>query len=308
LPQAEGDVMKVLITGASGFIGSRLAAHFRASGAQVFVDVAERTSAGRTTLSAHLLNHVTGGVAPDAIIHGAGSGTVGQVAADPANHLPNNLAATLAVLEFARATAPGARVVLLSSAAVYGNAKAEPQYETDSRPPVSLYGLSKVQAEQLLAHYASQFNIQSTCVRLFSVYGPGLRKQLLWDAMNKFAAGGHSFFGTGQEQRDWVHVDDVCHFMSHLLTKPAAASFDVFNCGGQVASTSDVLSALATQAQAPAPQFNGQTRAGDPRCLVADCGKAQHLLDWRAQRHWQEGMAEYAHWFLQRRADPVQGF
>jgi UDP-glucose 4-epimerase len=305
--QAPGRVMKVLITGASGFIGSRLAAHFKANGAQVFVDVAERSSAGRTTLSAALLAHVTGGVAPDAIIHGAGSGTVGQVAADPASHLPNNLAASLAVLEFARASAPNARVVLLSSAAVYGSAPAQAQRETDSRAPVSLYGLSKVQAEQLLAHYAHQFNIQSTSVRLFSVYGPGLRKQLLWDAMNKFAAGRHDFFGTGQELRDWVHVDDVCHFLSHLLARPVVAAFDVFNCGGQAATTADVLTLLASKAQAPAPQFNGQTRAGDPLCLVADCSKAQQLLDWRAQQSWQGGMGEYAGWFLQRRAETGQG-
>jgi UDP-glucose 4-epimerase len=295
--------MKVLITGASGFIGSRLAAHFKAEGAEVFVDVAERSSAGRTTLSAALLAHVTGGVPPDAIVHGAGSGTVGQVAADPASHLPNNLAASLAVLEFARASAPRARVVLLSSAAVYGRAPAEAQREADSRAPVSLYGLSKVQAEQLLAHYASQFQIQTTAVRLFSVYGPGLRKQLLWDAMNKFAVARHDFFGTGQELRDWVHVDDVCHFVSHLLARPAAAAFDVFNCGGQAATTADVLSLLASKAQAGTPQFNGQTRAGDPQCLVADCSKAQRLLNWQAKQHWQAGMAEYASWFLQRRGE-----
>jgi UDP-glucose 4-epimerase len=296
--------MKLLITGASGFIGSRLAAHFTASGAHVCVDVAERTSAGRTTLSAHLLMQVTGGVPPDVIIHGAGSGTVGQVAADPASHLPNNLAACLAVLEFARASAPQARVVLLSSAAVYGSAPAEPQRESDSRAPVSLYGLSKVQAEQLFAHYASQFNIHTTSVRLFSVYGPGLRKQLLWDAMNKFAAGHQDFFGTGQELRDWVHVDDVCQFMSHLLAKPAAAPFEVFNCGGQAATTADVLALLASQADAPPPQFNGHTRTGDPRCLVADCGKAERELHWRGRQTWQDGIAEYARWHLCSRSGP----
>jgi UDP-glucose 4-epimerase len=299
--------MKVLVTGASGFIGSRLVGHFKAAGAQVFVDVAERASAGRTTLSAHLLTQAMGGAVPDAIVHGAGSGTVGQVASDPASHLPNNLGATLSVLEFARQAAPRARVVLLSSAAIYGNAPAQPQLETDHRAPVSLYGVSKVQAEQMLAHYAGQFEVQTTAVRLFSVYGPGLRKQLLWDAMNKFASGRHDFFGTGQELRDWVHVDDVCHFMSALLALPATAPAEVFNCGGQAATTAQVLALLATQAQAPAPVFNGQTRAGDPQCLVADCSKAQRLLNWRAQHPWQAGLAEYASWFLQRHAEPAQG-
>jgi UDP-glucose 4-epimerase len=293
--------MKLLITGASGFIGSRLVAHFKAHGAQVFVDVAERSSAGRTTLSTHLLTQVTGGAVPDAIIHGAGSGTVGQVAADPGSHLPNNLAATLAVLEFARTAAPRAHVVLLSSAAVYGNAPAQPQRETDSRAAASLYGLSKLQSEQLMAHYAQQFNICATSVRLFSVYGPGLRKQLLWDAMNKFVSGRHDFFGTGSEQRDWVHVDDVCHFISKLLGKAAPTGFDIFNCGGQAATTAEVLSVLASQSGAAAPQFNGHTRAGDPPCLVADCSRAQQLLGWQAQQNWRDGVANYAQWFLRQR-------
>jgi UDP-glucose 4-epimerase len=299
--------MKVLITGASGFVGSHVAAHFNKLGAQVFVDVLERTSAGRTTLSAASLAQATNGAVPEAIIHAAGSGTVAQVASDPASHMPNNLSATLAVLEYARTAAPKARVVLLSSAAVYGNAPARPQAEADSRAPVSLYGLSKVQAEQLLAHYVNQFHMQATAVRLFSVYGPGLRKQLLWDAMNKFAAGRRDFFGTGQEQRDWVHVDDVCSFLSCLLAKPPAAPFDVFNCAGQAAATSEVLALLATQAHAAAPQFNGQTRAGDPQCLVADCSKAQRLLDWRPSQQWQEGVADYARWFLRMRNGAASG-
>jgi UDP-glucose 4-epimerase len=130
-----------------------------------------------------------------------------------------------------------------------------------------------------------------------------LRKQLLWDAMNKFAAGSAEFFGTGQELRDWVHVDDVCRFMGQLLAWPQAAPFEVFNCaGGQAASTADVLGVMAQQVGAPPPRFNGQTRAGDPLCLVADCGKAGQQLRWHAQMPWREGVAQYASWFTQQAA------
>jgi UDP-glucose 4-epimerase len=299
--QGPNRVMKVLITGASGFIGGALATHFKAQGAQVFVDVAERSSAGRVTLSPALLAQAMQGAVPDAIVHAAGSGTVAQVAADPVSHMANNLAATLAVLEFARAQPTPVRVVLLSSAAVYGNAPATPQRESDAREPVSLYGVSKLQAEQLLAHYAHQSGLACTAVRLFSVYGPGLRKQLLWDAMNKFAAGKCEFFGTGQELRDWVHVDDVCFFVAKLLAQPAGAAFEVFNCAGQAASTKQVLSGLATQAGAPLPQFNGVTRVGDPPCLVADCNKAAQRLGWQAEVDWREGMTGFARWFAAQR-------
>jgi UDP-glucose 4-epimerase len=292
--------LRILITGASGFIGRHLAIYLRSQNHDVLVDVAERASRGRITLTTQLLQSIVGSDPLDAIIHCAGSGTVGQVAADPANHISSNLIATLAVLEFARMAAPRTRVVFLSSAAVYGDAPAEPQSEQVSRAPVSLYGLSKRQSEELMAHYAARFDLQCTSIRLFSVYGPGLRKQLLWDAMNKFVSGNPSFFGTGREVRDWVHVDDVCNFISHVLTAKAASSHEVYNCGGQAVTTADVLTELSQlgSSQAIKLAFNGQIRAGDPQCLIADCSKANQLLNWRAGRQWREGMAEYRQWFL----------
>ena len=297
--------MKVLVTGAAGFIGSRLAAHFEAQGSTVFVDAApgDAGSTRRWPLSEATLLQATGRQTPDAIFHAAGSGTVAKVAAHPVAELPANLAAQLSVLEYARCHAPHARVVLLSSAARYGNAPAEPQREEDAREPVSLYGLVKAQGEQLAGYYAAQHGLATVAVRLFSVYGPGLRKQLLWDAMLKFAAGRAEFFGTGIERRDWVHIDDVCRFASQLLAAPLGPDFEVFNCAGSPATTAEVLHRLAAMAgSAQAPRFNGITRVGDPTCLVADCSKAQRVLDWWPQIDWRDGIAEYARWFLQHAA------
>jgi UDP-glucose 4-epimerase len=291
----------VLVTGAAGFIGSQLARHFRQAGARVFVDAERGHSAGTTRwpLSESSLLQAMQGERPDVIFHAAGSGTVAKVAAQPTLELPANLGAFLAVLQFVRAYAPQAHVVLLSSAALYGNAPARPQHETDVRPPVSLYGLAKAQAEQLAEHYASHLHVRSTVVRLFSVYGPELRKQLLWDAMRKFSAGESEFFGTGQEQRDWVHIRDVCSFMDQLLARRDESPFQVFNCAGSAASTAEVLTALAQASGVPEVRFNGQSRAGDPACLVADCSKALTLLGWAPTVGWREGVQGYAQWFAQ---------
>lgn len=293
--------MNILVTGAAGFIGSQLARHFRQAGAQVYVDAESGHSSGTTRwpLSESSLLQAMKGQAPDVIFHAAGSGTVAKVTAQPALELPANLGAFLAVLQYAQLHAPKAHVVLLSSAALYGNAPPRPQREADVRAPASLYGLAKAQAEQLAEFYAQQFNIRSTVVRLFSVYGPGLRKQLLWDAMLKFAAGQSEFFGTGQEQRDWVHIADVCDFMDHLLRGANAPTFDVYNCAGSPASTAEVLAALAIAAKAGPPRFNGQSRPGDPACLVADCNKAQDRLGWKPRFGWRQGVAEYARWYMQ---------
>ena len=287
----------VLVTGARGFIGGRVLAHLRNAGLPTYADSPSVTARQALTLSG--LRERLYGASVAAIVHAAGSGTVGQVAAAPERELPSNLAAALAVLEFARLDAPKTHVIVLSSAALYGNAPALPQAETEARAPVSLYGVAKAQVEQLAAHYTSQDGLAVTVVRLFSVYGQGLRKQLLWDAMNKFAAGGSEFFGTGQEQRDWVHIDDVCRFMALLLEHPApAGNLRTYNCAaGQSATTADVLTVLARAAAAAPPRFNGLVRVGDPTCLVADCSKAARELGWRAAVPWREGVAQYAAWF-----------
>ena len=295
--------MKILVTGAAGFIGSCMAAHLKAQGATVFVDVAHEDTGTtrRWPLTEAGLLHVMRGEVPDAVVHAAGSGTVAKVAAHPALELPANLGAWLAVLQYARAHAARSRIILLSSAALYGDAPPTPQRECDARAPVSLYGVAKSQAEQLGAYYAGHSGLQVTAVRLFSVYGNGLRKQLLWDAMNKLMVGDSVFFGTGQERRDWVHIDDVCRFMSRLLTQVgqiARADLEVFNCAGSPASTFEILAVLAKAAQAPEPRFSGTTRVGDPRSLIADCSKAHAALDWRASVRWQDGAADYAQWFL----------
>ena len=301
-------MIKVLVTGAAGFIGGSLAEHFRERGAQVFVDVS-RVDSGvtrRWPLSEPGLVQAMAGESPDVIVHAAGSGTVGKVAAQPALELPANLGALLAVLQYAQHHAPAARVVLLSSAALYGNAPATPQRESDARAPVSLYGVAKSQAEQLAAYYAAQHGLHTTAVRLFSVYGPGLRKQLLWDAMVKFSQGRSDFFGTGQERRDWVHIDDVCSFMACLVAAPLQPGLDVFNCAGSPATTAEVLSVLAQAANAPSPSFSGHSRPGDPVSLVADCAKAQRELGWCAAIDWADGAKRYAEWFLRSQQDRVQ--
>lgn len=298
--------LRIFVTGAAGFIGSHVASFHTRLGHRVLTDVnqAQPRSAGHGPLGEAAILRSLGGERPDVIVHAAGSGTVAQVAADPAKCLPANLSSLLAVLEYARIHAPQAHIVLLSSAALYGNAPAFPQSESDAREPVSLYGVAKAQSEELAAFYGHQHGLASTSVRLFSVYGPGLRKQLLWDAMVKFRYGPASFFGTGRELRDWVHIDDVVEFIAQLAgivtRSPLTAGLGAINCAsGRAASTAEVLGILASASGAAPPEFNGQTRPGDPPCLLADCSRALDLLGWKARIEWRTGVAAYAQWYLE---------
>jgi UDP-glucose 4-epimerase len=152
-------------------------------------------------------------------------------------------------------------------------------------------------AEELCLSYARNFGVASTIVRLFSVYGPGLRKQLLWDACMKIQRGDNTFFGSGLETRDWLHVDDA---VSLLMAAGEQASNEcpVVNGGaGQGVTVRDVLGELFSAfGRNDTPTFSGVTRSGDPVNYVAETSLARKW-GWQPGMKWQEGIREYAEWF-----------
>jgi len=134
-------------------------------------------------------------------------------------------------------------------------------------------------------------------VRLFSVYGAGLRKQLLWDASQKIMRGENNFFGTGDEIRDWLHVEDAA---SLLITAAghASAMCPIVNGGsGAGVTVREVLAELFTRFErADAPNFSGAARSGDPVGYVADIARAREW-GWQPLVDWKQGVCEYVGWF-----------
>src|SRR6185312_5873943 len=114
---------------------------------------------------------------------------------------------------FLRCYCPQATLVVPSSAAVYGAVRQIPINESGPRNPISPYGVHKKIAEDLCYSYARHFGARIALVRFFSVYGAGLRKQLLWDACNKLVVGDGRFGGHGNEVRDWLHIEDAARLL-----------------------------------------------------------------------------------------------
>ena len=211
-----------MVTGANGFLGRHVARLFAQKGFEVLGIGHGEWAREKWTewgLSDWHCADVTlkslqrYGGKPTAILHCAGSGSVGFSIQDPLADFQRTVATTAHVLEYVRLSAPCARVVYPSSASVYGVAAVLPIPEGFRTVPISQYGVHKLMAEQVVASFARQFGIPASIVRLFSVYGCGLRKQLLWDACRKFAAGDMLFMGTGDEVRDWLHVEDAAQLM-----------------------------------------------------------------------------------------------
>ncbi len=236
------------------------------------------------------------GAKPELVVHCAGSGRVGFSFTSPYEDFHRNVGSTATVLEYLRTLAPRATLVLLSSAAVYGNALADAISEATPPAPLSPYGAHKQIAEQLCAAHSHHFGLRTIVLRLFSVYGPGLRKQLLWDACHRLKTDAPEFSGTGGELRDWLHVSDAAALIQAVACSNPVG-YSVLN-GGTGAGTpvSDVLAELAAALGTRKARFNGQQRPGDPSSLVADASRAG-ALGWRPRYDWRRGIREYADWF-----------
>ena len=157
----------------------------------------------------------------------------------------------------------------------------------------------KKMAESLCELYAEKFEVSVVIVRLFSIYGNGLRKQLLWDACQKFKESDNIFFGTGDEIRDWLHVEDLAKLFLAISLK-SLSSFMVLNAGsGKGVSIKNVLFHINDLLELDLkPQFSSIPKIGDPKGYIADTTKA-NSLNWSPTINWQEGVAGYVKWYTQ---------
>jgi UDP-glucose 4-epimerase len=235
---------------------------------------------------------------PQAILHYAGGGSVGFSMANPLEDFERTVRSTVHVLEYIRKYSPDTRLIYASSASVYGAVKTLPIAEQSPRSPISPYGAHKAMAEQLIELYARQFRVSAAVVRFFSVYGHGLRKQLLWDACRKLADGEKTFMGTGREVRDWLHVEDAARLMVLAADKASLECPTVNGGTGIGVSVRDILAELASGlSSSPAGvRFSGAERVGDPPSFVADTALAAGW-GWRPFVPWRNGVAEYARWW-----------
>jgi UDP-glucose 4-epimerase len=119
----------------------------------------------------------------------------------------------------------------------------------------------------------------------------------LWDAVQKIARGESKFFGTGEEIRDWLHVEDAARL---LIT---AASYASTNCpivnggSGVGVSVREILTELfICFERTDAPNFSGATRSGDPAGYQADISIAR-CWGWNPEVNWHAGLCSYTDWF-----------
>ncbi len=237
---------------------------------------------------------------PDVVLHLAGGSLVGNSIRNPATDFDKTVVSAHAVFEWVRTCCPEARVVVASSAAVYGENHGNPVPETAAVLPTSPYGTHKLMVELLAQSYGRQYGVSMAVVRLFSVYGTGLRKQLIWDLAQQVLSGKDKILlgGTGLETRDFVSIGDAADILLSAI-KLADASVPVVNgCTGVATTVAELAHLVTGYLGAGHVTFSGQSRPGDPVSLVGDATFAaqhgivaqtplhrglQHTLDWIAE-------------------------
>lgn len=300
-----------LITGARGFVGRHLALSLHQQGIQVCgIGHGAWTESDRAAwrvsywlngdVTKRNLDIVQSSVGrPDVVFHLAGGSSVGPSLLAPEEDFRRSVLSTAELLEWARLTAPDTRFVLASSAAVYGAGHSRAIRETDALAPYSPYGYHKRIAEELFESYGKNFGLNVAIVRLFSVYGSELRKQLLWDACGRLAGDATRLVlgGSGDEVRDWLHISDAVELLRMAAVHASRDGFIVNGGTGIPVTVREIAKQLcASWGMNTKLEFSGVSRQGDPLYLVADTDQSE-LLGVHPQIRWEVGVADYVEWF-----------
>ena len=299
---------KVLITGAKGFLGSHSAKFFKSLGYTTYgighgdLLVNECKLLGldywyKSDVSIEAIKDI--GIIFDLVIHCGGSGSVGFSVEHPYDDFKKTVDGTLEVLEYIRNYNPKAQLIYPSSPAVQGEYKDQTIHESYIGKPASPYGYHKKIAEDLCCSYSEKYNIRIVVIRLFSVYGNGLKKQLLWDAVNKikYAQDEVMFFGTGSETRDFIHIDDVMD----LFVKASEVNdrYMLLNGGSGIKFTINevVHSIKKLLGSKVVLNFDNKVNIGNPIYYWADISRANGL-GWNPKVTFNIGLDNYISWVL----------
>jgi UDP-glucose 4-epimerase len=278
-----------LVLGGAGFLGSRLVEALAADGVRTTVVDNLSSESGEPVAGADLrVADVVGtDIAAlvrersiDAVFHLAGAAYVPPSLERPHEDLQRNAAVTLSVLQALRATSPAPVLAYASSAAVYGDGVYMPMDEAHPLLPMSPYGISKLASEQYVRLYADLYGIPTFSVRLFSLYGPGQRKQVVYDLLHRLLRCDNplTVLGSPAVSRDLVYVADAARAFV-TLARSAPAQGEAYNAAaGKPTSLGELVQTLQRAAGTDKQVvFTGEVRAGDPLRWAGDATRARRL-------------------------------
>jgi dTDP-glucose 4,6-dehydratase/UDP-glucose 4-epimerase len=297
-------IPSLLVVGCEGFIGSFITKIFIAEGWNVVgcdvVHTPKNSGYEYFRISEKYLqfDNVLSQKRFDFCINAAGSGSVPNSFTNPLEDFEANTRQTAELLDGIRKMNKSCKYLHISSAAVYGNPIRLPIEEEDQLSPLSPYGWNKFLSEKICEEYHKIYGLSVAILRPFSVYGNGLRKQLLWDICSQLSVSDRiTLFGDGSETRDFINIIDLGRCIKLILDAGPfqGEAYNVAN-GEQVSIKTVAVYFEELYGGSKHIDFSGNAKKGDPMNWVADISKIVKMgyIQSVALR---EGVREYISWF-----------
>jgi len=308
--------MRVLVTGAAGFIGSNLVDRLLADGDTVIA--VDDLSTGRVVnldgarahdgfefvqadiVSADLIGLLSD-TRPEVVYHLAAQVDVRRSVADPAFDATVNVIGAVRLAEAARRAEVRKVVNTSSGGAIYGVPDNFPTNETAPADPVSAYGAAKLATEVYLNTFHHLYGMDCTHIAPANVYGPrqephGEAGVVAVFAKALLAGARTTVFGDGSNTRDYVFVDDVVE--AFVRASGTVGSGQRFNIGTGVETSDRALhTVVAAVLGAPDEPQSAPARLGDVKRSCLDARKAEMILSWRARVRLEEGVRRTVEYF-----------
>lgn len=244
--------MKIFITGGGGFVGRHLTKYLLKNKFEitVFDDLSNCTQESIESIGK--VNFVRGDIRDyefleksmknqELVIHLAAKTSVSESKENQESVMNVNVNGSLNVIKSCN-NCNISKIIVISSAAVYGEGmKGKPHDENSSTNPISVYGKSKLEMENIIREFSKTTNLNSIILRLFNVYGKG-QSDVYAGVIKKFVNSAQNskpvvIYGKGDQTRDFIHVNDVVEYIARAIKNINGKKAEIFNIGtGKVIS------------------------------------------------------------------------
>jgi UDP-glucuronate 4-epimerase len=312
--------VKILVTGAAGFIGSSLVDKLLGDDScevvgvdsfNEYYDPAIKRRNLRDALSSSRFQLVEGDITRldlkdvlqgvNVVYHlAAQPGVRSSWGAEFATYANQNILASQLLLEACTELAHLDKFVYASSSSVYGNAERFPTHESDLPAPMSPYGVSKLAAEHLVSLYARNFGLPTVSLRFFTVYGPRQRPDMAFHRFIRHALDGDAItvYGDGRQEREFTHVSDIVDALRLARDKDVTGGMVINLSGGNPISVNQAIETVESLLGRTVPVHRTAPVAGDVVRTGGSTALAQQYLGWNPSVTIEEGLRSEIDWLL----------
>jgi UDP-glucose 4-epimerase len=302
--------MRVLLTGGAGFIGSHVAEHLLARGHEVVI-VDDLSTGKRENLpegASFVEEDIRSGCEgvfqefrPEVLCHQAAQMDVRRSVREPDFDAEVNVLGTIRLLQNCAGYGVGRVIFASTGGAVYGEQEAFPASEDHPQYPVSPYGVSKLAGERYLHYYGVQYGISYAALRYANVYGPrqdphGEAGVVAIFAGNLAEGNVSRINGTGEQSRDYVHVQDVAR--ANVFALEDGTPSGTYNIGtGVETSVNELYALLMSISGRDLPPDHGPAKPGEQLRSSVDPTLAGRVMGWRPEVGLTDGLKETLRFF-----------